>query len=97
MANKYRFTEKAERDLEKIIDYTFQQWGELQVHSYIDGLEAQTQLLADNPNLGVPRKSIFDGLFSFPYESHVLYYVQESDGITIVRVLHHGMEPINHI
>jgi plasmid stabilization system protein ParE len=37
----YKFAEKAERDLEEIIDYTLQQWGALQTQNYLNGLEAR--------------------------------------------------------
>lgn len=84
----YKFTKKAEHDLEDIIDYTFQQWGAAQTNTYIDGLEAHGQLLADNPDLGIKREATFEGLLSFPYESHILYYMRQPHGITIVRVLH---------
>lgn len=94
---EYRFTEKAERDLEAIIDYTMQQWNARQARIYLDGLEERCQLLADNPKLGIQREGVYEGLLSFPYESHVLYYVRESHDIAIVRVLHHSMDPIRHL
>jgi len=98
----YRFSDKAERDLEDIIDYTLQQWGPAQTHTYIDGLEARGQLLADNPDLGTKRDVLYEGLLSFPYESHILYYIKnirgkQASGITIVRVLHQNMDPMKHL
>lgn len=96
MAN-YQFTDKAERDLEEITDYTLQQWGALQTNTYLDGLENHGQLLADNPDLGARRDELAGELFSFPYESHVLYYFKQPHGITIVRVLHKRMDPVNHL
>lgn len=93
----YQFTERAERDLEGIVDYTIQHWGSSQADAYLDGLEARAQLLAENPNLGVKREALFEGLRSFPYESHILYYMKRSSGITIVRVLHQYMDPMKHL
>jgi len=93
----YKFAEKAERDLEDIIDYTFQQWGAAHTHTYIDGLETHGQLLADNPDLGIKRETVFKGLLSFPYVSHILYYTKQPHGITIVRVLHQNMDPTKHL
>jgi toxin ParE1/3/4 len=61
---RYQFTEKAERDLEGIIEYTAQQWGASQVDTYLDGLEARAQLLADNPVLGTKREVLSEGLLS---------------------------------
>jgi len=68
---KCNYTEKAEHDLQDIINFTIQQWGPSQAYHYIDGLENQGQLLANNPNLGIQRDAIHKGLFSFPYESHL--------------------------
>ena len=93
----YKFTEKSERDLEDIIDYTFQQWGSVQTQTYLDGLEERGQLLADNPDLGAKREALSEGLLSFPYESHILYYMKQPHGITIVRVLHQNMDPMKHL
>ncbi len=93
----YKFAEKAERDLEDIIDYTFQQWGAVQTQTYLDGLETHGQLLADNPDLGIKREALSEGLLSFLYESHILYYMKQPHGITIVRVLHQNMDPMKHL
>ncbi len=65
----YKFTERAELDLEEITGYTLKHWGALQVDTYLDGLEYHGQLLASNPNLGTRRDGLVDGLLSFPYES----------------------------
>ncbi|WP_456380172.1 type II toxin-antitoxin system RelE/ParE family toxin [Thiolapillus sp.] len=92
-----KFTKKAEHDLEDIIDYTLHQWGVAQAHAYIDGLEERGQLLADNPGLGTRRESLSGELLSFPYESHILYYMQQPHGITIVRMLHQRMDPLEHM
>lgn len=64
----YQFTDKAERDLESIIDYTVQEWGASQANTYLDGLETRAQLLAENPDLGMARETLCKGLLSFPYE-----------------------------
>jgi toxin ParE1/3/4 len=93
----YKFTEEAERDLEEITDYTLRQWDVAQTLTYLDGLEALGQLLADTPDLGTKRDAISKGLLSFPYESHILYYIKQPHGITIVRVLHQRMDPVKHL
>jgi len=92
----YHFTEKSEHDLEEMIDYTLQQWGTLQAQAYLEELDIRGQLLADNPGLGIERNSIHEGLLSFPYESHILYYVKQAHDIIILRVLHQSMDPIKH-
>ncbi len=91
MANFY-FTEQAEKDLEAIIDFTLQRWGSVQSHTYIDTLQETAQILADNHLLGTERDGLSHGLRSFPYQSHLLFYVIQQEGITIVRVLHSSVD-----
>jgi len=93
----YQFTDNAERDLESIIDYTVQEWGASQANTYLDGLESSAQLLAENPGLGMTRETLSEGLLSFPYESHILYYKKNVRGIVIVRILHQHMDPVKHL
>ena len=94
---RYQFTDKAERDLEGIVDHTVQEWGASKVNTYIDGLESRAQLLAENPDLGMAREILSEGLLSFPYESHILYYKKHARGIVIVRILHQQMDPVKHL
>ncbi|MCB1677240.1 MAG: type II toxin-antitoxin system RelE/ParE family toxin [Halioglobus sp.] len=96
---RYQFTAKAERDLERLIDYNAREWGTgiSQTHTYLDGLESRARLLAENPDLGMARETLFEGLLSFPYESHILYYKKHTRGIVIVRVLHQHMDPVKHL
>ena len=93
----YVFTDKAEHDLEKIIDFTVKHWGALQAIQYIDGLEEIAQTLADNPDIGSKRNDLFAGLLSFPYHRHILYYMKDIYGVSIIRVLHASMDSKKYI
>ena len=94
---RYQFTDKAERDLKGIIDYTVQEWGVSQANTYLDGLETRALILAENPDLGTTRETLSEGLLSFPYESHILYYKKHARGIVVVRILHQHMDPLKHL
>ncbi len=94
---EYRFTPEAEDDLQGILDYTIDRWGKEQAHKYIDGLEELAARLADNPGLGVNRDPLINGLISFRYISHTLYYLPQDRGITIIRVLHKSMDAKRHL
>jgi toxin ParE1/3/4 len=89
----YEFTEHAENDLDGVTDFSVKRWGKQQAEKYINELEDLAQTLSENPDLGMNRECLFDGLISFPYVSHILYYVKQSHGITIVRILHQRMDP----
>jgi|CXWL01.1.fsa_nt_gi toxin ParE1/3/4 len=85
---RHKFTAHAQKDLLNIINYTVQNWGGVQADKYIDGLEVLAGNLANNPALGTCRDVLKKGLFSFPYQSHMLYYIRTKTGIIILRVLH---------
>jgi toxin ParE1/3/4 len=93
----YKFSRRAEADLEIIIGYTLDNWGAKQATSYIDGLEKRAQSLADAPNLGKDYGDLAIGLRGFVYQSHVIYYLEAKHGITIVRVLHQRIDPALHL
>ena len=92
----YEFTTEAENDLEAIIDFTLERWGQEQAEKYLDGLEELARKLAEGPELGADRSAMLDGLISFPYASHILYYVKQPHGIIILRVLHKRMDQRRH-
>ncbi len=93
----YKFSLSAEDDIDGIIDYTVEKWGANQALKYLDGLEKQAQFLAETPTIGKNRDSLAQGLKSFPYESHVLYFIEvEPNSIIIARVLHETMDPVLH-
>jgi toxin ParE1/3/4 len=94
---RYKFTADAQRDLEEIIHYTVEHWGASQAHQCLDGLEALASHLAEAARLGTPRNDLAEGLRSFPYVSHVLYYVIDPHCITLVRVLHKHMDAAHHL
>ncbi len=85
---QYRFTAHAQRDLINIVNYTIKNWGKTQASIYIDGLEELAGNLAKSPTLGTCRNDLKDGLLSFPYQSHILFYNSTKTGITIIRILH---------
>lgn len=94
---KYRFAKQAEKDLDSIMVSSAQKWGANQSLIYLDGLDELAQNLASFPDLGADRTSLIEGLLSFPYISHVLFYTKQPHGITFVRVLHKRMEPKKHL
>lgn len=93
---RYEFTAQAERDLEAIVDYTVEHWGSRQAEDYLNGLENLAQNLAENSDLGMRRDGLIEGLISFPYGSHNLFYIKQAHGM-IIRVLHKKMDSMNHI
>ncbi|MFT6993128.1 MAG: toxin ParE1/3/4 [Paraglaciecola sp.] len=67
----YRFSPEALEVLNIIVLYTINKWGKSQAKNYVDGLNLQASRLAQTPTIGKRQNELFDGLFSFPYASHI--------------------------
>jgi len=93
----FQFTPEADADIKGIISYTIDNWGKTQANKYVDGLEKLAGNLAKNPTLGGKRDNLIEGLLSFPYISHVIYYTAHENGIVIIRVLHQNMDAQQHL
>ena len=93
----YRLTRRAATDLEAIFEYTAEQFGVEQARSYLGGLHACCGRLADSPRLGRSAASLSPGLRRCEFRSHVVFYLAESEGVVIVRVLHERMDAPRHV
>ena len=56
--------------------------------AWIDKLDEQLLLLASHPLMGRSRKELAKGIRSFPIGRYVIFYLPETNGITVVRILH---------
>ena len=92
----YRTSAQAESDLDAIATYTTSAWGLHQTDLYLSKLEDGFRLLAQNPAVGRPCDTLLLGLRRFEIGRHVVFYLDESPGIFIVRVLHQQMLPSNY-
>lgn len=109
---RYKYTRTADRDLESILQYTTQRFGQSQRQLYAELIDRAAALVAADPlhRGSRPREELAPGLRSFHIEraarrrgaaAHVLYYVQGTlnggrDGVIILRVLHERMDPARH-
>ena len=88
---------RAREDLIDIWLYTFEQCGEAQADKYLDEIEAATLRLRRNPKLGLSRDTLRAGYRSLLAGRHVVYYTLTPKTVRIVRVLHAGMDPVDHL
>jgi toxin ParE1/3/4 len=56
--------------------------------AWIDKLDVQLLLLASHPLIGRARKELAKDLRSFPFGRYVIFHLPDTNGITVVRVLH---------
>lgn len=91
------FTEKAYRDLHNIAEYTYQIWGAAQRDIYLHMINENLQKLSDMPEIGTKSDYLFDGCIKYPAGKHLIFYRMISDGIEIIRILHHSMDIDSYI
>jgi len=93
---KFILTDEAVTHINNISDYTRNRWGKQQVKQYLDSLRASLNQLAENPLMGTLRFKE-EGIYSFPYVSHMVYYIQQKDCIVVLAILHQSMTPEIHL
>lgn len=93
-SKKYKLTLACEISINKIATYTSKNWGKKQRKTYIKKLFDKFEKLSNNPKLGKNRNEIHQNLYSFPVESHVIFYLIKKDYIVILDILHKNMEQV---
>ena len=93
MLPSYRLSGAARKDLKEIAAYTFREWGEDQMRKYVREIHACCELLASQPSIGRPAECLAPGLRRFETAKHVIFYLQQSDQIAVIRILHQHMLP----
>ena len=93
MTLKYRFSRKAEADLEAILDFSHQRWGPDRTLAYLDDMQDRVIWLTRNPDAGRRRDALLAGIRSDPQGRHLLYYLADGEELVILRILHQSAEP----
>lgn len=93
----YRLSPEAERDLESIWMYSYEQWGQEQADGYTDRLLGAFSNLAGNPNLGARCDDIREGYRRYRIGRHMVFYRTRDFGVSVIRVLHERMLSMQHL
>ena len=96
-SRKLRLSGPARRDLQEIGDYTRRKWNAAQKRKYLRRIRDRLEALRDMPGIGAARDDIAAGLRACPAEKHIVFYRESKTAVTIVRVLHQGMDPGPHL
>lgn len=87
----------ANEDLINIWIFTYENWGADQADLYLDRMEEKIFSLAENPKKYRLRQQFTPAVRICPHESHIIIYIDDSDSIDIIRVLHDSMDTEQHI
>ncbi len=90
---KYRLTNQAVVDLNKIWEYTFFEWSEQQADKYYNALLGICKDIANNPSLGRSYQGTRKGLLGIQANKHLIFYRIIAEGmVEIIRILHERMD-----
>lgn len=95
--SRFRLTPAAQRDLSEIWDFTEQTWGVGQAETYLDEVRVALERVAARPDRGRSCDEIREGYRRYAIGSHLIFYVEQSDWIEVIRVLHQRMDPTRHL
>ena len=62
---------------------------------YLSKLQEICELISDQPEMGVERPEIADGVRSFPVDHYVIYYEQREPPLSVLRVWHAARDPLS--
>ena len=88
---------KAEQDIENILRYTGEQWGEKQIPIYQDKLTGALEAILANPASGHGSAELPETHRVYPVGSHVIVYRIQADVIGVIRILHKRMSLPLHV
>ena len=95
MAKPYRLSPLAELDLEEIWLYTLNRWSIEQADNYHHNLTLAFDALASGKRQGSP--SVLPNFQKYLCGSHVIYFLDYTDHLDIIRVLHQRQDVNLHL
>ena len=91
--NKYRISQQAIEDLDKIQLYTFNKWSKEQADRYFDLIIAEIEFIADNYLIGKSVEETRQNYRVTKIKSHLIFYRKvENEIVEIVRILQQRMD-----
>jgi toxin ParE1/3/4 len=95
----FTIRKEAEKDLENIWLYTFENWSIEQAEKYLNLIFDEIDYLCLKPNSGLDYGNIRKGYWRSKVNSHFIFYKinDKQNEIEIIRVLHEMMDIENHL
>ena len=95
---KYRISEKAIEDIEKIWIYTFENWSVEQADRYYNLIIDEIEFVAENLMSGKSMDYIKRGYRASKVKSHLIIFRKaDDDKIEVIRILHQVMDLENRL
>ena len=90
---KYRISQQAIEDLDKIWMYILNKWSKKQVDRYYDVIMTEIDFISDNYQVGKSAEQTRKNYRVTKIKSHLIFYRKvENEIVEIVRILHQRMD-----
>ena len=95
----YKLSHEAEKDLQNIWLYTFENWSNNQADHYINLILDEIEFVSLQPNSGTDYSHLRKGYFRLMIKSHFVFYKinKKKNQIEVIRVLHQRMDIENQL
>ena len=94
--DKIKLTPLAQHDLEAIYLYGLLHFNQERAEAYLETIEHAFTAIRHN-KIGIERKELGPGLYSFPVARHTLFFLYETDSVIVVRILHQSQDIARHL
>ncbi len=90
----YKISQEANRDIENIWLYTYENWSLEQADRYFNLIMDEIEYLVENPESGKNYNQVRNGYYRSRIKSHFIFYKinLKKDEIEIIRILHQRMD-----
>lgn len=88
---KIKLTPLAQHDLEAIYLYGLLHFNQERAEAYLETIEHAFTAIRHN-KIGIERKELGPGFYSFPVARHTLFFLYETDSVIVVRILHQSQD-----
>lgn len=88
----YEISNLAQRDLEDIWLYTFENWSLSQADKYYKSIIKEIDKICRDPEIGFPIDYVKLGHRTIPIKSHIIVYKIQSNKIWIDRIFYKNMD-----
>lgn len=94
-----RISVEAQKDLEEIWLYTYEEWSANQADRYFNLLMDEIEFICQNPKSGIDYGAIRKGYYKARVKSHFIFYKinKRRNEIEIIRILHQMMDIDNRL
>ena len=93
----YELTQAAANDIERILEDSYQEFGEEIAFEYLLSLKDTFLMLSEQPTIGRKIDTIRKDYHRHEHKKHTIFYKILGSDILIVRVLHQSMDIERHI